>query len=140
MSKSEIEIIAIRSYPDNPAIPDEIASHVDEDEMKTCFIDGLDLDLFKTQDELTVSLDELAVSFINDLNLALGELEKSRKFYQWNRLTRKEYVEVVQKLLTTIIVQKLLTTIKEKCLELGDKNFCGMLETIKRMTRVRVKP
>ena len=162
-----IEIIAIRSYPDNPKVPDKIVSHIDEGEMKTCFIDGLELDLFRTQDELTacfinelnLALSEMEKSRINELNLALSEMEKSRKFYQWNRLTREEYVELVKKILLTreeyvelvkkILLtreeyleaaKKVLTTIKEKYLEIGAKNFGRMLKTIKIRTRVRVKP
>lgn len=62
-----IHYAAIRSHVHKPQVLEHIEGYVDENEMLTCFMNELNLDLFET--------------------------EKSRRFYQWNRLTHEEYAE-----------------------------------------------
>jgi hypothetical protein len=125
INKSEIEIIAIRSYPHNASVPDEVVAHLDEDEMRACFENALELDLFKIRDELIARL-------IGQFNLALSKANEDKRFYKSKRLTTEQYLKIAEEALSSMML--------EAYLKIGKKNFDRMLKTIKTRTRVRVKP
>ena len=81
--------------------------------------------LFRTQDELIRS-------FVDHIELELSEMEKNRKFYQWNRLTKKEYADIAQKVLKTVS-QKYV----ESLLEEWEKNYLQLAK--KTLTRITQK-